>query len=255
MSGKTGITPGYNHLLHLCEVGQVGRKLSRVHLIVCGHQKGCLVALISIEAAMTDLILQVHCKPTLLATAAGLHFHRRHRLVKTLYPPPLLGWEEARFRLCRSGCVGSGEAGLDRLDRLEMCSRLEILCRLETFSRLKMLGRLEILCRLEMFSRLKMLGRLERLSVLCRSRHVSSEEARLDRFDMLERVCRRLNRSCRLYRLGRRGRVGSEESRLEMLCRSGLVELYRLRRLESSELVGRAEGRFWDAPFRRYISI
>jgi hypothetical protein len=72
----------------------------------------------------------------------------------------------------------------------------------------------------EMCSRLKMLGRVERFSVLCRSR-----------------------------------RVSSEEGRLEMLCRSGLEELYRLCRLESSELVGREEGGSWDAPFRRYISI
>ena len=47
---------------------------------------------------MTDIMLQIHLKPTLLTPAAGLYLHRRHRLVKTLYPLPLLGWEGARFR-------------------------------------------------------------------------------------------------------------------------------------------------------------
>jgi hypothetical protein len=91
--------PGDDHLFHLCELRQMGRQLSRVHLVVGGHQKRRFVPLIPVEAAMTDIMLQIHLKPTLLTPAAGLHLHRRHRLVKTLYPPPLLGWEEARFRL------------------------------------------------------------------------------------------------------------------------------------------------------------
>ena len=78
--------PGYNHLLHLCELGQMGWQLSRVHLIVRRHQKRRFVPLIPVEAAMTDMMLQIHLKPTLLTPAAGLHLHRRHRLVKTLYP-------------------------------------------------------------------------------------------------------------------------------------------------------------------------
>jgi hypothetical protein len=52
---------------------------------------------------MTDIMLQIHLKPTLLTPAAGLHLHRCHRLVKILYPPPLLGWEEAWCRRGRRG--------------------------------------------------------------------------------------------------------------------------------------------------------
>jgi hypothetical protein len=91
---------GDNHLFHLCELWQMGRKLSRVHFVLGGHEEGCFVGFISIEAAMTDITLQIHTEPTLLATATGLHLHRRHCLIEPLYPFPLVGRKEAwGFRL------------------------------------------------------------------------------------------------------------------------------------------------------------
>jgi hypothetical protein len=87
--------PGNDHLFDLCQCRQMGRKLSRVHLVVCGHVKGRFVAPISQEAGMADLILQIHAKPARLTTATGLHLHLFHRSIETLYERPLFGREEA----------------------------------------------------------------------------------------------------------------------------------------------------------------
>src|SRR5208282_4562533 len=86
---------GDNHLFHLCQLWQMGWKLSWVHFVLCGHEKGCFFAFISIEAAMTDLILQIHRKPMLLTTATGLHLHLLHCSIETLYRRPLVGRKEA----------------------------------------------------------------------------------------------------------------------------------------------------------------
>src|ERR1700729_1888867 len=107
--------PRDDHLLDLRQLWQMGRHVSWVHLVLCGHQERGLVPLISEEAGVADPILQIHLKPPLPTAEAGLHLHLVHGRIETMYISPLFGWKEARGldrrRRCRRwwrerGCRG-----------------------------------------------------------------------------------------------------------------------------------------------------
>src|SRR6202042_1979354 len=96
--------PRDDHLLDLRQLWQMGRHVSRVHFVLCGHQERGLVPLISEEAGVADPILQIHLKPPLPTAEAGLHLHLLHGRIETLYISPLFGWKKARGldgRWCR----------------------------------------------------------------------------------------------------------------------------------------------------------
>ena len=88
--------PRDDHLLDLRQLWQMGRHVSWVHLVPCGHQERGLVPLISEEAGVADPILQIHLKPPLPTAEAGLHLHLLHGRIETLYISSLFGWKEAR---------------------------------------------------------------------------------------------------------------------------------------------------------------
>src|SRR2546423_7955189 len=86
------VHPRNHHLLRLSELREVGREVARVHLVGRGVEEGFIhPALLSIRAPATiaNAVLELHLKPPLIASLAGLHDDAVEGFVELLDARPI----------------------------------------------------------------------------------------------------------------------------------------------------------------------